>query len=185
MGSTPASPHTRRTEGAPVMMDDRLFKGQIRPAAQPIGSFHQPGADSTRRTPRIGPASGGSRRSPRFSGPAPPTSLGLTRPTRSPSLWGAFNKNLTKMANTGSHLRQEPNRRGLQRRAEERPGAGVSWSCKSSRRWAPSKRLSSRPQLAKVDPIGASLLREANPWKKPSAVAGPWPRWQQLKSAQF
>ena len=146
-------------------MEDRLFKGQIKAAAQPIGSFIQPAQFNTpgaARRPMLGEVA----RISTIQQAGTSSVKGFNQAQQIADALGPLNKNLSTLyqnsvvqyakdsleAGYNEELKNAAVRSQLVLQEQQEMGAGQAAAQQS--------------QLAKVDPIGAALLREANPWKK-------------------
>ena len=146
------------------MADDRLFKGQIRPAAQPIGSFINPAQFNTPNAanrPSIGRVS----QIATIQRAGTTNVAGFNQAEQIAKSLGAFNRELTKMANTGLELYAQNQIDAGYNEELKNAQVRASLVLQEQQEMGAQQAAEQQTALAKVDPIGASLLREANPWK--------------------
>ena len=146
------------------MADDRLFKGQIRPAAQPIGAFINPAQFNTPNAanrPSIGRVS----QIATIQRAGTTNVAGFNQADQIAKSLGAFNRELTKMANTGLQLYAQNQIDAGYNEELKNAQVRASLVLQEQQEMGAQQAAEQQTALAKVDPIGASLLREANPWK--------------------
>jgi len=143
---------------------ERLFNNQIRPQAQPISSFVQP--QQFRRANAAQPALLGNVSTiVQAQQQSQGSVAGFNQMEQLTNALKPFSKELTKGLNRGftmyatsnieagyyEEARNQAERARLQMQLNQEKGAEEAAALQT--------------QLAKIDPVGASLLSEANPWK--------------------
>ena len=146
-------------------MDDRLFQGQIRPAAQPIGSFVQPAQFNT-------PGATGRPNISRVSQIATiqragtSNVAGFNQAEQIAKSLGTLNSNLTKLAQNSIYTYARESVEAGYEEELKNQAVRSQLVLQEQQEMGAQQAAEQQTALAKVDPIGASLLREANPWKK-------------------
>ena len=146
------------------MTDDRLFNGQIRSAAQPIGAFINPAQFNTPNAasrPSIGRVS----QIATIQRAGTTNVAGFNQADQIAKSLGAFNRELTKMADSGLKLYAQNQIDSGYNEELKNAQVRASMVLQEQQEMGAQQAAEQQTALAKVDPIGASLLREANPWK--------------------
>lgn len=143
---------------------ERLFNNQIQPQARPIGAFINP-EQFRRANPGQPTLLGGVSQIATLQQAGTSGVKGYNQFDQVTRALAPFSKSLTSLADKGfeyyakssiesgyyEEMQNETQRAKLQFQRNQEAGAADA--------------AQTQTQLAKVDPVGASLLREANPWK--------------------
>lgn len=145
-------------------MAERLFKGQIQPAARPLGSFVSPGKNNIPGAARPSEMPATSRIAT-LQQAGTSSVAGFNQFEQLASSLAPFGKQLSSLVNKGFQQYAVSNiEAGYYDELKNDQGLGMA-TLQVNQEVGAADAASSINALAKVDPVGASLLREANPWK--------------------
>tara|TARA_R110002012_G_scaffold284259_1_gene474985 strand:+ start:17949 stop:20669 length:2721 start_codon:yes stop_codon:yes gene_type:complete len=145
-------------------MAERLFQGNIKPAAQPLGAFVAPGKKNIAAAGKPASMPGVSQIAT-LQQAGTSSVAGFNKFDQIAKALGPLGKNVTSLVNKGFKSYAVGNiESGYYDELKNQQMRGMATLQKNQEAGA-AEAASMITGLAKTDPIGASLLREANPWK--------------------
>lgn len=145
-------------------MAERLFRGQIQPQARPLSAFIQPAQNNIpgAARPSLLPSGGGIRTQQQAgtSGVA-----GFNQMQQLAKALGPFNKALSRAVNSGFRQYAISGIESGYYDELKNQAAAAKLRIQENQEAGSREAADTITQLEKVDPVGASLAREANPWK--------------------